>query len=264
MTVPNGRYAGTDTGPLVSAAARNRTLNYVQTGVEEGATLLLDGREADVPETGYFPGPTVLGDVEPDVVIARDEIFGLVVPLLRATDFEDAIGTLNRSEYGNTVIPLYEDLECPADPRLRIEHLELATDDQIDRMADAGIIASMQPNFLQWGGEEGVYQRVLGSDIEGGHNRFADVLDAGGALAFGSDTMPMGPLHGIHQTVTATSDSQRLSVADAVAANTRGGACAEGTEDRKGTSSQGCSAMRPSSKRTPSSGRSGSTRWRST
>jgi malonate-semialdehyde dehydrogenase (acetylating)/methylmalonate-semialdehyde dehydrogenase len=101
MTVGDGRHAGTDMGPLVSDAARDRTLNYVQTGVEEGATLLLDGREADVPEAGYFLGPTVFGDVESDMAIAREEIFGPVLALIRATDFEDALGTVNGSEYGN-------------------------------------------------------------------------------------------------------------------------------------------------------------------
>ena len=101
MTVGDGRHAGTDMGPLVSDAARDRTLNYVQTGVEEGATLLLDGREADVPEAGYFLGPTVFGDVESDMASAREEIFGPVLALIRATDFEDALGTVNGSEYGN-------------------------------------------------------------------------------------------------------------------------------------------------------------------
>lgn len=136
-----------------------------------------------------------------------------------------------------TVLSLFEEVlpRYPDDPRLRIEHLELAHDEHLERMADAGIIASMQPNFLQWGGEGGVYRRVLGDEAKGQHNRFGDVLEMGVPLAFGSDTMPMGPLHGIHLAVNAPHDSQRVSVDAAFAAYTRGAAYAEGTEDVKGT-----------------------------
>ncbi|WP_193569352.1 MULTISPECIES: CoA-acylating methylmalonate-semialdehyde dehydrogenase [Halostella] len=101
LTVADGRYAGTDMGPLVSGSAKSRVLNYIETGIGEGADLLLDGREADVPDEGYFLGPTVFGDVEPDMVIAREEIFGPVLALIRASDFDDALSTLNKSDFGN-------------------------------------------------------------------------------------------------------------------------------------------------------------------
>jgi predicted amidohydrolase YtcJ len=106
-------------------------------------------------------------------------------------------------------------------------------------MADAGVIASMQPNFLQWAGEGSVYERVLGFKSRGGNNRFRDVLDAGVPLAFGSDTMPMGPLYGIHHAVNAPHESQRLTVDEAITAYTRGPAYAEFTEDEKGTLESG-------------------------
>jgi predicted amidohydrolase YtcJ len=143
-----------------------------------------------------------------------------------------------------TVLSLYEELlpEYREDPRLRIEHLELATDDQLERIADAGIVASMQPNFLQWAGEGGIYERVLGADARGANNRFRDVVDAGATLAFGSDTMPMDPLWGIHNAVNAPHESQRLTVDDAIAAYTQGAAYAEGTDDWKGTLETGMAA----------------------
>jgi predicted amidohydrolase YtcJ len=125
------------------------------------------------------------------------------------------------------------------DPRLRIEHLELTTDEQLERLADANIVASMQPNFLQWAGEGGVYERVLGLDARGQNNRFADVVNAEIPLAFGSDTMPMDPLWGIHNAVNAPHESQRLSVDDALVAYTRGSAYAEHSEDVKGTLEKG-------------------------
>lgn len=142
------------------------------------------------------------------------------------------------------VLSLYEGVlpEYATDPRLRIEHLELATDDQLERIADAGVVASMQPNFLQWAGDGGVYERVLGADARGANNRFADVLDAGAVLAFGSDTMPMDPLWGVHCAVNAPHESQRLGVDDAIAAYTRGAAYAEGTDDWKGALAVGMAA----------------------
>jgi len=121
------------------------------------------------------------------------------------------------------------------DPRLRIEHVELATDEALDRMADAGIVASMQPNFLQWSKPDGLYEARLGTDALPANNRYRDVLDADVPLAFGSDKMPPGPLYGIDHAVTTEYDAQRLTVDEAVAAYTRGAAYAEFTEDRKGT-----------------------------
>jgi len=93
----------------------------------------------------------------------------------------------------------------------------------------------MQPNFLQWAGEGGVYETVLGDEARGANNRFKSVCDAGVRLAFGSDTMPIGPLHGIHHAVNAPHDAQRLSVDEAIAAYTRNAAYAEFAEDKKGS-----------------------------
>jgi hypothetical protein len=138
----------------------------------------------------------------------------------------------------DTVVDQYEavieasDLD---DHRFRIEHLELATDEALERIAELGIVASMQPNFLQWSVEGGLYESRLGTQNLSRNNRFADVLAAGIPLAFGSDKMPPGPLYGIEHAVTADHESQRLSVDQAVAAYTRGAAYAESMEDEKGT-----------------------------
>jgi malonate-semialdehyde dehydrogenase (acetylating)/methylmalonate-semialdehyde dehydrogenase len=101
LRVDDGAFTGTDMGPLVNADHERRVRNYVQTGVEEGATLLLDGRKGDAPDEGNFLAPTVFGDVTTDMVIAREEIFGPVLGLIRADDFDEAIDVVNRSEYGN-------------------------------------------------------------------------------------------------------------------------------------------------------------------
>ncbi|MFC7238538.1 amidohydrolase [Saliphagus sp. GCM10025317] len=122
-----------------------------------------------------------------------------------------------------------------SDPRLRIEHVELATDEQIERMADLDVVASMQPNFLQWSASGGLYEARLGERWLRENNRFRSIQDAGVSLAFGSDKMPFGPLYGIHCAVNAPHPTQRLSVDDAIRAYTRGGAYAEFEEGRKGT-----------------------------
>ena len=101
MTVAPGLDEDSDMGPLITPEHRDRVLGYVETGVEEGAELLVDGRETDVPSTGNFLGPTLFGDVTPEMTIAREEIFGPVLVLLRAEDFEEAIEIVNTSRFGN-------------------------------------------------------------------------------------------------------------------------------------------------------------------
>ncbi|MEF8800107.1 MAG: amidohydrolase [Halolamina sp.] len=130
-----------------------------------------------------------------------------------------------------TVLEEYDD---GADPRLRIEHVELATDEAIERMADAGMVASMQPNFLQWSGEDGLYENRFGEEVRPANNRFRDILDADVSLAFGSDKMPPGPLYGMEFAVHSSFDSQQLSVDEALVAYTRGAAYAEFQEAEKG------------------------------
>jgi predicted amidohydrolase YtcJ len=133
----------------------------------------------------------------------------------------------------------FEDCEAPGDARHRIEHVELATDDQIERMADAGVVASCQPNFLRWAREGGLYDQRLGPDRRRQTNRFNDLLDAGVPLAFGSDSMPLGPLAGVCETVTAPAPGQRLDVTEALRAYTLGGAYAGFDEGRLGTVAAG-------------------------
>ena len=120
-------------------------------------------------------------------------------------------------------------------PRHRIEHVELATDEHLRRMADAGVVACMQPNFLRWAGEGGLYDTRLGERRSRGSNRFRDALAAGVDVAFGSDCMPMDPLLGVHHAVTARDERQRLSVTEALRAYTLGAARAGFDEHRLGT-----------------------------
>ncbi|WP_370617710.1 aldehyde dehydrogenase [Mumia sp. Pv 4-285] len=87
-------------GPMVSAAQQQRVLDYVKTGIDEGATLLTGGGvPADQP-TGWYVEPTLFGEVDNAMRIAREEIFGPVVCLIRYRDEEEAIRIANDSDFG--------------------------------------------------------------------------------------------------------------------------------------------------------------------
>lgn len=136
------------------------------------------------------------------------------------------------------VLTAIERADDPGAARHRIEHVEMAHDEHIDRLSESGIIASMQPNFLQWAEADGLYETALGERYET-MNRFRDMLDAGVNLAFGSDSMPLDPLFGIHCAVNAPQECQRIEVDEAIAAYTTGSAYAGFDEPGLGTLSAG-------------------------
>jgi len=129
--------------------------------------------------------------------------------------------------------------EDPAAARHRIEHAEVLTEELIERFADLGVVASVQPNFHKWAREGGLYETRLGVERTRASNPLGSLLEAGVPLAFGSDTMPLGPLFGIGQAVTAPAPEQRVGVTEALRAYTHGSAYAGFDEDRMGTIERG-------------------------
>lgn len=103
-----GLEPGSVVGPLVSQAQYDRVAGYVAQGLAEGAQRVTPDRQ--VPE-GLYYAPTVLDRVTQDMVVARDEIFGPVLTVLRVRDPEDAITMVNDSEYGLAAVVFTEDLE---------------------------------------------------------------------------------------------------------------------------------------------------------
>ena len=128
--------------------------------------------------------------------------------------------------------------ENPGAMRHRVEHVELASDEAVERFGELGVVASVQPNFLKWAREGGLYDSRIG-DRRLASNRFGALLESGAPVAFGSDCMPLDPLLGVHQCVTADTDEQRLSVTEALRAYTLGAAYAGFDEDRLGTVERG-------------------------
>lgn len=133
------------------------------------------------------------------------------------------------------VLDAFEATVSPEKARHRVEHAELLSAESIERFGESGIVASVQPNFLKWADEEGLYDERLGRERRKRTNRYRDLLDLGANLAFGSDCMPLDPLLGVHHTVNAPEPSQRLSVTEALRAYTSGAAYAGFDEDRLGT-----------------------------
>lgn len=103
MRVGDGLDPDVDMGPVVSAAAGERIRGAIAAGAKAGATLVLDGRDVKVPGHGggYFVGPTVFDGVDPDMALARDEIFGPVLGVMPVASLDDAIARVNASPYGN-------------------------------------------------------------------------------------------------------------------------------------------------------------------
>ncbi|WP_075737763.1 aldehyde dehydrogenase family protein [Streptomyces acidiscabies] len=99
LTLGDPREAGTVMGPVISAAHRERVRAHVESAVREGATPLV-GKVVDLPERGFYLGPTVLADCTNDMRAVREEIFGPVVAVLPFDDEEEAIALANDSEYG--------------------------------------------------------------------------------------------------------------------------------------------------------------------
>lgn len=90
-------------GPVITAQSRDRIQNLIQQGANEGATVLVDGRNPTISgyEGGYFVRPTILQDVNPAGEIARTEIFGPVLSLIHANTIDEAIRYINSGQYGN-------------------------------------------------------------------------------------------------------------------------------------------------------------------
>jgi len=98
-----GLDAGVEMGPLITEDSRKRVLGLIDKGLADGAKALVDGRKTSVSgyERGNFVRPTVLTDVDPASELAKTEVFGPVLSVMRADDVEGAIAMVNASNFGN-------------------------------------------------------------------------------------------------------------------------------------------------------------------
>src|SRR5690606_9435143 len=111
LKVSIGSDRDADLGPLVSPKAKTRVEGLIQRGVDEGAELVLDGRELNVPgyEKGNFVGPTVFSGVKTDMDIYQEEIFGPVLCVVDVDTLEEAVEFINENPNGNGVAVFTQD-----------------------------------------------------------------------------------------------------------------------------------------------------------
>ncbi|MFC5402203.1 CoA-acylating methylmalonate-semialdehyde dehydrogenase [Cohnella soli] len=102
LSIGNGLHEKVFLGPVIRDSHKNRTIQYIVKGEEEGAKLVLDGRNHEAAQgEGYFLGPTIFDHAKPGMAIWNDEIFAPVLQVIRADTLSEAIEIANRSEFAN-------------------------------------------------------------------------------------------------------------------------------------------------------------------
>ena len=114
---------GADFGPLVGSDGVDRVNSYIQVGVDEGAEVVIDGRgvTVDGATDGFFVGATLFDNVTADMRIYREGIFGPVLAIVRANDYEDALRLPNEHEFGNGVAIFTRDGDTARDFATRVQ-----------------------------------------------------------------------------------------------------------------------------------------------
>ncbi|MEI6050106.1 MAG: CoA-acylating methylmalonate-semialdehyde dehydrogenase [Bacteroidota bacterium] len=102
--IGNGMTQGIEMGPVITKESKERIEKLIQKGIDDGATILLDGRKIDIPgcDDGNFIGPTIFGNVNSESEIYNTEIFGPVLSIINVDSLDDAIKLINQSSYGNS------------------------------------------------------------------------------------------------------------------------------------------------------------------
>jgi malonate-semialdehyde dehydrogenase (acetylating)/methylmalonate-semialdehyde dehydrogenase len=123
LVIRNGMEPDAEMGPIVTREARDRIESCIAAGVQEGATLVVDGRGCKVPghEEGFFTGGTLFDHVEPRMRIYKEEIFGPVLACIRVKDFAQAVELVNDHEFGNGVACFTRDGNVAREFARRIE-----------------------------------------------------------------------------------------------------------------------------------------------
>jgi malonate-semialdehyde dehydrogenase (acetylating) / methylmalonate-semialdehyde dehydrogenase len=103
LKIGSGMEPDSEMGPLITAVHRDKVEGYIASGVAEGATLVVDGREQHHAKPGFFTGGTLFDHVLPEMKIYREEIFGPVLAVVRVADFASAVKLVNQHEFGNGV-----------------------------------------------------------------------------------------------------------------------------------------------------------------
>ena len=123
LSIGPGALEGKDMGPLITAAHRDKVRGYVDAGVAEGAKLVVDGRGLQVEgcASGFFLGGCLFDGVTPDMKIYKEEIFGPVLGIVRASNYDEAVALVNAHEFANGVALFTRDGDAARDFVSRIQ-----------------------------------------------------------------------------------------------------------------------------------------------
>ncbi len=122
LRIGPGWESDTQMGPVIRTNHRERILSYIERGLEEGAQLARDGRDQTTPqEAGFFLGATIFDHVRPEMTIAREEIFGPVLSVIRTKNLDEALQVVNRSRYGNMACIFTASGRAAREFRVRVE-----------------------------------------------------------------------------------------------------------------------------------------------
>ena len=101
LIVGPGTDPTAEMGPLITREHRDKVASYIAGASDEGATVVVDGRENSLPAEGFFLAPTLIDNVAPGMKVYDDEIFGPVLSVIRVDTYEDAVELINKHQYGN-------------------------------------------------------------------------------------------------------------------------------------------------------------------
>jgi malonate-semialdehyde dehydrogenase (acetylating) / methylmalonate-semialdehyde dehydrogenase len=102
LRVGDGLDESSDVGPVISCAARDRIRGWIERGAADGAQVIVDGRQLEgAGEGGSYVGPTIVDEVTPEMDLAREELFGPVLAVIRASSLDEAVEIVNSSRFGN-------------------------------------------------------------------------------------------------------------------------------------------------------------------
>jgi len=147
LRIGDGSQEGTDMGPVISFDHKQRVLAAIEGGIEEGAELVLDGRDPKVDADGYFIGPTLFDNVSPEMKVARDEIFGPVLCISPAETLDEALETTRNHPLANASSIFTTSGRAAREFRYRIEA----------SMAGVNIGVAAPMSFFSFGGAKGSF-----------------------------------------------------------------------------------------------------------
>ncbi len=101
LVIGDGADPKSQMGPLITREHRDKVAGYIAAGAESGARVVVDGRDADLPQDGFFLGTTLLDDVKPEMSVYTDEIFGPVLAVVRAQEYKEALDLINSNTFAN-------------------------------------------------------------------------------------------------------------------------------------------------------------------